>query len=259
VTEDPKEMMGQFKEYVQWQNDNSAEMQKLIALLAKQDTPVVIRPHPSESADSWRTFVSQFNAPHIQVLEGAPLVPFMMASEAMVHPGCTTGMEAMALGIPTFSMNAGATKVADYYVSPKVNPGATTAVEALGLIEQHWSGSDVLTRDRALYMERLSDYVADLTEDVLSADRIVDALDEYSEGRKLPQDGRTVETIQWATRDDGDAAFEANHKYRLAKFAVTPADIEDTLRDLRAALGRFGGVEAKQVYEGIYLITNKAA
>jgi len=256
VSDDPHVRLGQFKEFVQWEMDNSKEMQKLIALLTKRDYTVIIRPHPSESTDSWRTFVAQFNTPRIQVLHGTPLVPFMMACELMIHPGCTTGMEATVLGVPAVSVNAGATNVPNYYVSPKVNPGAATAEEALSLIDQHWSGSDVLTRERGLHMERLSDYCADLSEDVLTADRIVEALDRFADNREFPKDARTVENIQWIAKPDGSGAFDDNHKYRLGKFAITPADVEDTLRNLRSALGRFSGVEAKEVYEGIYRIRN---
>jgi surface carbohydrate biosynthesis protein len=258
VTTDPKVMKQQFMEFVQWERDNSREMQKLIALLATRKIPVVIRPHPSESSESWRAIVGQYDAPHIHVLHGAPLVPYMLACEMMIHPGCTTGMEAAVLGVPAVSVNAGATNVPNYYVSPKVNPGAATAEEALSLIEQHWAGSDVLTRERALHLERLSDYVADLTEDVLTADRIVDALDQFVGERAFPEDGRTVNTIPWATTFEDAESFETNHRYRLAKFAITPADVERTLADFRSALGRFGGVEAKEVYEGIYLIRKAA-
>ena len=259
VTEDPAERVSQFQEFVQWENDNSAQMQMLVALLSKRTTPVVIRPHPSESAESWRKFVAQFEAPHIHVLDGTPLIPYMLACDVMVHPGCTTGMEALALGVPTICMNAGLTKVPHYYVSPKVNAGTTTAEEAVDLIDMHWKGSDVLTRDKAAQMARLADYVADLDGDVLTADRIVETLDRFAVGREFSEDGRTIANIAWKTVEDGSPEFNATHAYRLSKFAVASKDVDETLRGFRQALGRFHGVRAEEVYEGVYLVHGASA
>lgn len=56
------------------------------------NTPVVLRPHPSEDPDFY-TRVFQ-GIPNVHVLHEGPVGPWLMACRCMIHDGCTTGLEA---------------------------------------------------------------------------------------------------------------------------------------------------------------------
>lgn len=65
------------------------------------DCKVIIRPHPSENIDRWRADVSGLG--NIMVENKGSSVPWIMGAKAVIHSGCTTGIEANLLGVPVFS------------------------------------------------------------------------------------------------------------------------------------------------------------
>ncbi|HEX2889728.1 surface carbohydrate biosynthesis protein, partial [Vineibacter terrae] len=72
--------------------------QKLVPVLAARhpDTAIVVRPHPSENHETWRR-VAQ-GIPNVHVLHEGNVIPWLLASQTVIHNGCTTGIEAYVLG-----------------------------------------------------------------------------------------------------------------------------------------------------------------
>lgn len=76
--------------------------QLLLTLSAQfPDSNFVVRPHPSESLLSWRRRLGHLRNVHI-TREGS-VVPWILASTALIHSGSTTGIEAFMLGKPVMS------------------------------------------------------------------------------------------------------------------------------------------------------------
>ena len=61
---------------------------------------IVLRPHPSENHDVWRRWASPLN---IEVQYEGSANPWMVAADMVLHPGCTTGIEALLLDRPVAS------------------------------------------------------------------------------------------------------------------------------------------------------------
>ena len=61
---------------------------------------IVIRPHPVENHDVWREWGKPLN---IDVRYEGSANNWMMAADAVVHPGCTTGIEGLLLDRAVFS------------------------------------------------------------------------------------------------------------------------------------------------------------
>lgn len=59
---------------------------------------IVIRPHPSENQKTWKNETKML--PNVRIVHEGNVIPWIMASEVMVHNGCTTGVEAYMLGEP---------------------------------------------------------------------------------------------------------------------------------------------------------------
>ncbi len=62
---------------------------------------IVVRPHPTESQDKYHAIANDFK--RVKVTNEGNVVPWLMATKALIHNGCTTGVEAFALGVPAFS------------------------------------------------------------------------------------------------------------------------------------------------------------
>jgi surface carbohydrate biosynthesis protein len=93
---------------------------KLIPELEKAfpDYNIVIRPHPTESHDVYNQIASQCK--RVFVTNEGNVVPWLMATKALIHNGCTTGVEAYAMKVPAISYRATVNEDYDYgfYVLP---------------------------------------------------------------------------------------------------------------------------------------------
>ena len=71
----------------------------LLANMALKTT-VVLRPHPSENHEDWKCWASSFG---IQVEYAFDSNVWIQGASAVLHPGCTTGVESVLLNKPTMS------------------------------------------------------------------------------------------------------------------------------------------------------------
>jgi len=80
--------------------------QKLIPALEKTlpNYTIIVRPHPTESQDTYRKIAARCE--RVRVTNEGNVVPWIMASRALIHNGCTTGVEAYLMRIPAISYRA---------------------------------------------------------------------------------------------------------------------------------------------------------
>ncbi len=71
---------------------------------------IVVRPHPTEKHDAYQQIAAQGS--RIVVTNEGNVVPWLMATQVVLHNGCTTGVEAYVLGVPAISYRAA--KNSDY-------------------------------------------------------------------------------------------------------------------------------------------------
>ncbi|MEJ2363405.1 MAG: hypothetical protein P8075_08540 [Deltaproteobacteria bacterium] len=88
--------------------------QKLIPTLEKEfpEHNIVVRPHPTENQEIYRHIAAQCN--RVWVTNEGNVVPWLMATKAVIHNGCTTGVEAYAMGVPAISYRAVVDENYDY-------------------------------------------------------------------------------------------------------------------------------------------------
>jgi surface carbohydrate biosynthesis protein len=60
---------------------------------------IIIRPHPNDDLVEWERIANLFK--RIKVIYKGDISPWMYASSALLHRGCTTGIQAYMAGIPT--------------------------------------------------------------------------------------------------------------------------------------------------------------
>ena len=91
-----------------------AQFRQLIPALeeAFPDHRIVVRPHPTENHEVYRKIAGRCR--RVRVTNGGNIVPWLMAARALVHNGCTTGVEAYLMGVPAISYRAAVNEEYDY-------------------------------------------------------------------------------------------------------------------------------------------------
>ena len=98
---------GMSREYAEGLRDHKLAIfesfQQLIPELeqAFPDYSIIVRPHPTEKHDIYQQIASRCS--RVQVTNEGNVVPWLMATKAVIHNGCTTGVEAYMMGVPAIS------------------------------------------------------------------------------------------------------------------------------------------------------------
>jgi surface carbohydrate biosynthesis protein len=98
---------GMSREYAEGLRDHKLavfrDFQRMIPELEKSfpDYTVVVRPHPTESHDVYRRIAAACR--RVKVTNEGNVVPWLLSAKALIHNGCTTGVEAFELGVPALS------------------------------------------------------------------------------------------------------------------------------------------------------------
>jgi surface carbohydrate biosynthesis protein len=82
------------------------DFQRLISALggAFPDFTIIVRPHPTENQQLYAMIADQCK--RVKVTNEGNVVPWLMGAKALIHNGCTTGVEAYVLRIPAISYRA---------------------------------------------------------------------------------------------------------------------------------------------------------
>ena len=187
---------------------------------------VVLRPHPVENHDAWRTWASAVN---VDVRYEGSAIPWMLAADMVLHPGCTTAIEALLLDRPvaSFVPEPGSEFLTH---ADAISVQVANAGELLALAET-WSRTDDEWRRTHLAAGRSATraYI-DNVEPPLAADRIMDVAD----GLDVPETGTALDAFKlacgavnvgrWASRR---AAWKRTRMgYRRQKFpGLAPDDV----------------------------------
>jgi hypothetical protein len=88
------------------------DFQQLIPALEKAfpQYTIIVRPHPTENQEIYHQIAAQCQ--RVQVTNEGNVVPWLMATRAVIHNGCTTGVEAYVMRVPAISYRK---TVNDYY------------------------------------------------------------------------------------------------------------------------------------------------
>jgi surface carbohydrate biosynthesis protein len=90
------------------------DFKKMIPQLdqAFPDYNIVVRPHPTEGQEVYRRLAA--GCERVKVTNQGNVVPWLMAARALIHNGCTTGVEAYSMGVPAVSYRASVNDFYDY-------------------------------------------------------------------------------------------------------------------------------------------------
>ncbi|MBM84881.1 MAG: hypothetical protein CMM47_02520 [Rhodospirillaceae bacterium] len=141
-----------------WEKVNVSAVGELMSgLCDRLPWPVIIRPHPTEDLDVWHEVFDDWQG--VQIIREGGHLAWTAAASILVHPGCTTGVEALLLGTPALSIVVDDNPWHWINLSNLVNPIATDIPSAIETIEAFARGDDRISPRRNEMLERLSRHV----------------------------------------------------------------------------------------------------
>lgn len=161
-------------EFCRIEQGNIELVKQLLAVLPRRfpNHRVVLRPHPIERFQTWARFAEAM--PAIHVIRSGAALQWILAADAMLHSGCTTGTEAFALGQPAINLQPVSSRVLDRYLSGKVNFTVGDAEAAVQELERLLAAGADFRYPAAL--EAVFDSQVAGRTGAFAAQRIVDAL-----------------------------------------------------------------------------------
>jgi hypothetical protein len=112
-----KAAVGMSREYAEGLRDHKLAVFKtfkqLIPILdrAFADHTIIVRPHPTENQQIYKDIAS--DCQRVKVTNEGNVVPWLMATDVVIHNGCTTGVEAYMMKVPAVSYRAEINEIYD--------------------------------------------------------------------------------------------------------------------------------------------------
>ena len=237
--------------------------QTLVSKLGKwfPDHQIVVRPHPSEDHAVWRRIVN--DDPNVHINHEGTVVPWLMASRVLVHNGCTTAVEAALLEQPAVTYQPVQSECYDYHLPNSLSHRTFELDEVRDYVEAIVNGRTGLIEEHE--RQRIfGRHLAGVT-GPLASERIVKVLNEagYDSGKpprapirrrakgRLTAGARTmIKRFNMLRRDHWNSA--RYHAHRFPDISAT--EINGRISRLGRLLGRFDGVEAKQLSKHVFRV-----
>jgi hypothetical protein len=222
---------------------------------------IVVRPHPGEGHEPWREVAVGDGRVHV-VNEGA-VIPWLIASDLLIHNGCTTAVEATILGRPALAYRP---LTAERYDLSLPN---SLSVCAADHEELERVGNDILAGDVAMLdpvdERRILDRHVAALSGPLAIDRILDVLvkEGYADAapsapplvRRIVGTGHSrIRTLykRARMRMRGNRNSAEFHAHRFPD--VTTADLQKRIDGFARQLNRFQGIRAVDHSDHIFRI-----
>ena len=227
------------------------------------DRTFILRPHPSEKREPW--IDAARSLPNLQVVHEGNVVPWLMASDALIHNGCTTAVEAAVIGIPVITYRPVKADLYDADFPDGLSLEATNVSELCDTLRRVLRGElDAGSVPDAPRL--LAEHLAAL-DGPLSSDRIVDVLEQSDAVRHGLPRPPVGDYLRGRIRAGRRSLVKQHIKSRIPGHRSNPAYLQhrfegvsiDALRARVArfgrALNRFEQVKAEPVSEEVFRIS----
>jgi surface carbohydrate biosynthesis protein len=234
------------------------EMVPALARACPEHT-IIVRPHPSERQETWNDVAR--DAPNVRVIHEGNVVPWLIASEVMLHNGCQTAVESYLLGEPAVSYQPVTSENFDLQLPNLLSHRSFDLPDLIATVRAQLSGEwqDDPT-ERAKQEELINEYVASRSGEFAS-ERITNVVEKLANEPMR----KTTLTKQLPARALADgmallqriqAYWPGNHNNRVFLRHMFPGatleSVEKTLASYSSLLGRFSGVRARELYQNVF-------
>jgi surface carbohydrate biosynthesis protein len=242
--------MGFSREYAegftQYKRAILEDFEQLIPALEKAfpDHGIVVRPHPAENQEIYHRLAAR--CANVRVINKGNVVPWLLAAKALIHNGCTTGVEAFALGVPAIAYQARVNEQFDRDFHRLPNRLSHQCFDFVGLeatLGRILTGRLGVARNGDVKL--LIDRHLAARDGALACERIVDVFEEIMEDMsKIPEPtmGARLRSRIWATRrrlKKPLRGYFPNMSHNRPEF-LRHRYPEVSLEELHSRLSRFG-------------------
>ena len=167
------------------------DFQRLIPALDKMfpGYNIVVRPHPTESQKIYHDIAAQCQ--RVVVTNEGNVVPWLLSTKALVHNGCTTGIEAYVIGVPAITYRASTNETYDFgfYRLPNSVSHPCYSLEQLEMTLSKIFAGEFVQKDNDDRESFVGQYLA-AQKGPLACERIVDVLEKtVKDRRESPEPG----------------------------------------------------------------------
>jgi surface carbohydrate biosynthesis protein len=176
---------GMSREYAEGLRDHKQavfkDFQRFIPRLEElfPENAIVVRPHPTENHEVYRKIADQCQ--RVYVTNEGNVVPWLMATRAVIHNGCTTGVEAYVTGTPAISYRASINETYDngfYRLPNRMSHQCFTFEELQDMLRKILKG-EIGAADGDERRQLIDHHLAGKTGQ-LACERMLDVLDKIS-------------------------------------------------------------------------------
>jgi surface carbohydrate biosynthesis protein len=225
---------------------------------------IVVRPHPTENHEVYRRVAA--GRSRVKVTNEGNVVPWLLAARALVHNGCTTGVEAYVLGVPAVSYRPHVDARYDdgfYRLPHRASHQAFDPAELVATLRRILAGA-LGPADGAERKAEVGHYLA-AQDGPLASERIVSLLEEVLAGRpELPAPSLADRSAAWyeATRRRWKKKWKGRkpgaqtaiefHRHRYPGHSLE--DVQSRLARLQRTLGDTTPLVVEPVAEEIFRV-----
>jgi surface carbohydrate biosynthesis protein len=239
---------GMSRDYAEGLRDHKQDIfekfQQLIPAL-EQAFPgfnIVVRPHPTEDPHIYHDIAAKCE--RVQVTNEGNVVPWLVATRALIHNSCTTGVEAYVMGVPAISYRAAVNEYYDYgfYRLPNLLSHECFDFKELRVTLERILTGELGTADGDERKALIDQYLS-AQEGPLACERMVDVLEDMMEGRlELPKPplhdhlaGWSMSTIRTLIKRVKERLPGSHNRPEFQRHRYP----EVSLEEIRARLSRF--------------------
>ena len=213
----------------EFENKNLQQFSALAARLARRhpDQRIVLRPHPAENTDFWHNRLPPESG--VTIATDRSAIPWILASNVLIHNTCTTGIESFLLNHPTIAYCAFSNWVEEIFIANVVTPRVTDDAALDQMVD--WAltdPDDMVTRQKARYREALSEHYGYLDKD-LATNRILEEIKSLS--IPAPPESLTRPGAELLTSVERNA-------YQQQKITLDDRQIGQRFREIARSIGR---------------------
>ncbi len=229
---------------------------------------IVVRPHPTESQEVYRELASRCE--RVRVTNEGNVVPWLLAADALIHNGCTTGVEAYVLGKPALSYRARVDDRYDrgFYVLPNLLSHECFSLEEVKeRLAQIFRGGlgPASGAERDAVAKR---YLSGL-EGAFACERIVDVVERIAEGALAPENVTAPRRAERAflagamrLADRVKSYLPGGHNrpaFQKHRYPGIPLDrLREKIRRFEEILGPGEAIGAEEVRPGTFRVACRA-
>lgn len=140
---------------------------------------VLIRPHPSESHETWKQAAK--GCSNVQVHFEGHVTPWLLASDAIIHNSCTTGLEGFLLHRQVFSFQPIISELFDKKLPNSLSQQATSSTELIDLIRTALSSPTPSQKNGTLGKTQLIDKYLAFLNGPFASEKIIDVLENFDD------------------------------------------------------------------------------